>query len=296
MPDGKALVQTLDFFTPIVDDPYKFGQIAAANALSDVYAMGGVPWCAMNIVCFPSKTLDIGILAEILRGGADKLDEAGAALAGGHSVEDEEIKFGLSVTGLVNPDSFATNTGLVPGDVLLVTKALGTGVLATAIKADVAGAAELEQLLYQSASRLNKAPGEAISRFKLKAATDITGFGLGGHLLEMLEASRCSAVLHAEALHFLPHATELADDGFVPAGSYANGTYRECLFAVDDDVPRQALDMIFDAQTSGGMILAVPPSQVGDVFAFLKDKGEIVCVAGEVLPSAAASKVLHIRR
>jgi selenide,water dikinase len=294
VPSGKAIVQTVDFFTPIVNDPYKFGQIAAANSLSDVYAMGGEPWCAMNIVCFPGKSGRLDVLEGILRGGADKTAEAGAALAGGHSVEDSEVKFGLSVTGLVDPHSFARNRGLTPGLCLIATKALGTGILATAIKGEWEGADELEEILFQSAGRLNKYPGQLIARLKLKAATDITGFGLGGHLLEMLEASGVAALLHAGAVNILPQALDLADQGLVPAGSVANRQHRQADFAADPQVDPLLVDLIFDAQTSGGMILAVPPALVAEAMSFLLDKGEIAAVIGETLPYAADAPRLRI--
>ena len=204
LPAGKALVQTVDFFTPIVNDPYNFGQIAAANALSDVYAMGGEPWCAMNILCFPVRDLPEEALTAILAGGADKIIEAGAVLAGGHSVDDPEVKYGLAVSGLVDPDSFAANTNLEPGQTLVLTKSLGTGILATAVKAGWDGADELEQALVANSARLNAAPALVIRELKLKAATDITGFGLGGHLLEMAAASNVRVRIEAEALPALP--------------------------------------------------------------------------------------------
>lgn len=296
VPPGKALVQTVDFFTPVVNDPYKFGQIAAANALSDVYAMGGEPWCAMNLVCFPAKTVSTDILSEILRGGAEKVSEAGAALAGGHSVEDSEIKYGLSVTGLVDPDAFASNSFLKPGLVLLASKALGTGILATAVKGELPGSDQLELALYESASRLNKVPGEVIRRLKLRAATDITGFGLGGHLLEMLNASGVSARIHAESLSLLPKVMELAEQGFVPAGSHANRKHRAHECHIEDNLNPTLVDLIFDAQTSGGMLLAVPPAQLGEAESILKDGGEIYSVIGEVLPYTEHEKRLLIAK
>lgn len=294
VPAGKALVQTLDFFTPVVNGPYEFGQIAAANALSDVYAMGGQPWCAMNIVCFPSKTMSMDILAEILRGGADKIAESGAALAGGHSIDDNDIKYGLSLTGLVDPDCFAGNAGLRAGDVLVATKALGTGILATAVKAEWPGWEEFERDLYISASRLNSAPGRIIADMRLKAATDITGFGLGGHLLEMLEASGVAAQIHASAINILPNAEELATDGLVPVGSHANREHRSESFEAASNVDSILIDLVFDAQTSGGMILAVPPAQLDEAAQRLGDAGEVFAVIGEVIPYNSKEKRLRL--
>lgn len=274
MPAGKALVQTLDFFTPIVNDPYAFGQIAAANALSDIYAMGGEPWCAMNIVCFPVRDLPEEVLTAILAGGAAKLAEAGAALTGGHSVDDPEVKYGLSVTGIVDPESFATNTNLRPGQKLLLTKPLGTGILATAVKASWEGAEELEQALIANASRLNKAPALVIRELRLRAATDITGFGLGGHLLEMATASNVAVHLNADALPALPRALELAGVGLLPAGSHANKRYRAPDTYVGPGVNPYRVDLAFDAQTSGGIVLALDPEQVEPALALLHEYGD----------------------
>jgi selenide,water dikinase len=295
VPAGKALVQTLDFFTPIVNDPYKFGQIAAANALSDVYAMGGEPWCAMNIVCFPAKKMDIAVLSAILRGGADKVAEAGAAMAGGHSVEDTEVKFGLSVTGLVDPDAFADNASLADGDILILTKSLGTGILATAIKARWPGHEDMEDILYRNAARLNIVPAKVVQTLGIRAATDITGFGLGGHLLEMLEASDKSAVIHAHQLSILPHALEFASMGLVPAGSHANRIYRENAHRASPAIDPFLLDIVFDAQTSGGMLLAVPPEKADAAVALLTDGGECFSLLGEVHPPVPDSPRLDIQ-
>jgi selenide,water dikinase len=287
-PPGMALVQTMDFFTPIVNNPYWFGQIAAANSLSDVYALGATPLCAMNIVCFPIKKLPKEILREILRGGRDKLAEAGAVLAGGHSVEDEEIKYGLSVSGYAPPDGFASNGALEPGDILLLTKPLGTGVLATALKAKWPDFARFEELLYQWAGRLNKAGGETIRALGLRAATDVTGFGLGGHALEMARASNKRIELWAKDVPILPHALELADMGLIPAGSYANKHYCGDAVRIDADVPTTLADMIFDAQTSGGLILGVPEDKVSVAQAMLLEAGDLAAPIGRVLPDAPA--------
>lgn len=284
LPPGKALVQTLDFFPPIVNDPYSFGQIAAANALSDVYAMGGEPYTALNIVCFPVETMDRAILREILRGGLDKIREAGALLVGGHSITDPEIKYGLSVSGLVDPQAIATNSGLQPGDALLLTKPLGTGILATAVKAKWPGFETLEAGLCTWAARLNRLGGEVIRDFGLRAATDVTGFGLGGHVLEMARASGVTVVLESGAVPVLPEAQELAGQGLVPQGTYANRNFCTRVVQVAPGVDPVLLDLIFDAQTSGGLVLGVPQATLQPVVDALQDKGEPVWHIGRALP------------
>ncbi len=294
-PDGQALVQTLDFFTPLVDDPYEFGQIAAANALSDIYAMGGTPLCAMNIVCFPIQTMDKSILRSILRGGVDKVLEAGAAPVGGHSVEDAEIKFGLSVSGVVDPDRYASNRGLRPGDRLILTKPIGTGVLATAIKADWEGATSFSRDLFRWASRLNATAGQAVREFGLKGATDITGFGLGGHLLEMAQASTVDVVLDSTSVPLLPGAYDLASIGLVPAGSFANKRFFSCSVDIHPDVDPVFVDLFFDAQTSGGLVLAVPEKFVESVQAMLLQEGDLAAVIGHVTARETQASMLHIR-
>ena len=291
-PDGKALVQTLDFFTPIVNDPFRFGQIAAANSLSDVYAMGGVPYVAMNIVCFPIATMDVSILREILRGGLLKVQEAGAMLVGGHSVQDKEIKYGLSVSGFVDPDRYATNAGLRPGDVLILTKPLGTGVLATAIKGNWEGCDGFEDDVYRWASRLNRVPGEAVARFRLKAATDITGFGLGGHALEMATASDCSISIDVSSVPIMDHALDLARVGLLPLGSHANKHFCHKTVEASSALDPVLLDLMYDAQTSGGMLLGVPPELLGDVHACLRDGGEMAAEIGVVEPPRGDGKRL----
>lgn len=293
-PPGMALVQSLDFFTPIVNNPYWFGQIAAANALSDIYALGATPYCAMNIVCFPIKKLPKEILREILKGGRDKLKEAGAVLAGGHSVEDDEIKYGLSVSGYVSPESYASNGRLAPGDILVLTKPLGTGVLATALKANWPESLVFEQLLYDWAGRLNKAGGEAIRRFGLTAATDVTGFGLGGHALEMARASHVSVELWADAVPMLPRALELAQMGLIPAGSYANKHFCAQSVSLAPDLDPTLADMIFDAQTSGGLLLGVPEHKLAAVQALLAASGDLSAAIGRVLPEAAEGPRLSV--
>lgn len=288
-PDGKALIQTVDFFTPIVNNPYWFGQIAAANALSDVYAMGGTPYTAMNILCFPIKTQSKETLKEILAGGLDKIQEAEAILAGGHSLEDEELKYGLAVSGLVDPDGVTTNTGLLPGDQLILTKPIGTGVLATALKAEWEGAEQFEKILYKWASHLNKKAGSIIPKLGLRAATDVTGFGLGGHLLEMLHGSGACAAIWLDETPFIPEALELAAMGMIPMGSYANKTFCKSVVQVAADKSSIKADLIFDAQTSGGLLLAVPEKKVKEATMMLEDLGELAAHVGEVLPCDAGA-------
>ena len=294
-PEGKALIQTVDFFTPVVNDPFRFGQIAAANALSDVYAMGGEPYAAMNIVCFPAKCMDLAILKEILRGGLSKIREAGAVLAGGHSVDDQEIKYGLSVSGVVDAGAFASNRGLRAGDALILTKPVGTGILATAVKANVPEAQRYEEQLWRVASRLNAIPGAAIRGFGLKAATDITGFGLGGHALEMSMASALTVELAVRDIPVLDSAAELAAQGFVPAGSHANLRYFGGRVERMDGVEQGHLDIVFDAQTSGGLLLAVPPALVDGVREHLVEGGDLAAVVGRVLDEPSPGGSLRLR-
>lgn len=294
-PPGKAMVQTVDFLTPIVNDPALFGQIAAANALSDVYAMGGEPYSALNIVCFPGKTLPLSILKSILQGGVAKIREAGALMAGGHSVEDAEMKYGLAVTGVIDPDRYASNQGCRPGDQLLLTKPLGTGILATAVKADWDGREEFEQLLGQWAARLNRAGARVIQALGLHGATDVTGFGLGGHLLEMARASQVRMDLWSSAIPVLEHVFELAGMGLVPAGSYANKHFCESMVAIDPEVDPLMVDIIFDAQTSGGLILSVPEAKLDQARGMLLDSGELAAHIGTVGSLAGQKPGISIR-
>ncbi len=294
-PPGKALVQTVDFFTPIVNDPFRFGRIAAVNSLSDVYAMGGEPYAAMNIVCFPIKKMDKGILREILRGGLDAMAEAGAVLAGGHSVEDAEVKYGLSVSGIVDADNFASNRGMRPGDTLILTKPLGTGVLATALKGDMGDPVLLEDILFRWAGRLNKVGGAVVRDLKLRAATDVTGFGLGGHLLEMAGASRVAVELALSQVPFLPEAVEFASMGMIPAGSFANRNFCSKNVQAAKGSDPILLDLVFDAQTSGGMLLAVPEDRVDKARDMLLAGGDMAEVVGRAVPEESGQARLRIR-
>lgn len=280
VPSGKALVQTVDFFTPTVNDPYKFGRIAAANALSDVYAMGGTPLSAMNIVCFPMKQLPGTVLTDILRGGKDAVEEAGAVPSGGHSVEDDELKYGLAVTGLVEPDGFASNRGVKPGDELLLTKPIGTGVLATAVKGEMPDAEVMEELLFSVSGRLNKAGGDVIRRLGLTGATDITGFGLCGHLMELAEASDVRIELRTDRVPLIEGAYDMTSMGMLPAGSVCNRDFYLPRIQVApglDDITR---DLMFDAQTSGGLILAVPPQKMDEAIGMLEAAGDLAAHVG----------------
>lgn len=293
-PEGKALVQTVDFFTPIVNDPFRFGQVAAANALSDVYAMGGEPWSAMNIVCFPVKSMPGEILARVLEGGADKVREAGAVLAGGHSVEDDELKFGLAVSGIVDPDKIATNRGVKPGDELLLTKPIGTGVLATAVKAEWQGCDELEELLYRWASRLNSNAGRVIRELGLRGATDVTGFGLGGHATELARASRVTLELKLDAIPFLEEAIELAGMGLMPAGSICNRNHFMEKTRLANNVDPILRDLTFDAQTSGGLLLAVPPEHLKRAQQLLEADGDLAAHVGTAVDKQSETDLVVV--
>ncbi len=261
--DDSALIQTVDFFTPIVDDPYNFGQIAAANSLSDVYAMGGRPILAMNIVCFPINDLDKEILKEILAGGLDKIREAGALLVGGHSVEDAETKYGLSVTGVVHPDQVMLNSGARPGDRLLLTKPIGTGILSTAIKGGLADE-ELEKEITACMACLNKAGGEAMVGLA-HGATDITGFGLLGHAQEMASASKVAIHLDLAAIPLLPQTVDFANMGIIPEGGHKNlNFYRKCLKS--SLAQGDAMELILaDPQTSGGLLIAASEENIREI-------------------------------
>lgn len=288
-----ALVQTVDFFTPIVDDPYRFGAIAAANSLSDVYAMGGTPITALNIVCFPIKELPGTMLADILRGGADKMREAGVHLAGGHSVDDPEPKYGLSVTGTVHPDRVATNAGARPGDVLVLTKPLGTGILTTAAKNDALDPETLD-LACETMATLNAAAAEAMRAVGIgadaavHAATDITGFGLLGHLSHIARASNVALRLDGSAIPLLPRAREMAAAGFTTGGGSANAGYLEEIVAFADAVPDDLRAVLLDPQTSGGLCIAVAPERREDLLAELAARGVATrAVIGEVMADSA---------
>jgi len=264
-----ALIQTVDFLTPMVDDPYTFGQIAAANALSDVYAMGGEPLTAMNVVCFPD-CLEVEILQEIIRGGLSKIEEAGAVLVGGHTVEDAEPKYGLAVTGVIHPQRVVSNQGARPGDYLYLSKKLGTGIVATAIKGDMAPADLVAEAVH-SMTELNRAARDVMITVGVRAATDITGFGLLGHSMEMANSSRVTVELWANKLPFFKGVEELAGMGLIPAGAYSNRDYLQGRVATGKGVAESRLDLMYSPETSGGLLMAVPPERKPEFDAMIRD-------------------------
>ncbi len=281
--DDLALIQTVDFFTPIVDDPYWFGQIAAANALSDVYAMGGTPKTAMNLVGFPLGEMDMSILREILEGGIEKMEEAGVVLVGGHSVEDPELKYGLSVTGFVHPDRVLTKKNLKKDDCLILTKPLGTGIVNTAIKGGIASSEITERVTHLMA-RLNRTAAEMMMGHDVHACTDITGFGLLGHLAEMVLDSGCSVQLDSQSIPVIPEAREYARMGFVPAGAYRNRNFRALMTAFDPGVDRFLQDLLFDPQTSGGLLICVARGDAENLLKALNSEGvHDAVIIGEVI-------------
>jgi len=255
--ERQALVQTVDFFPPIVDDPYAFGQIAAANALSDIYAMGGKPLTALNIVGFPESTMPPDILIKILLGGAAKIREAGAVIVGGHSIKDKELKYGLAVTGIINIDRIVKNSGATVGDILFLTKPLGTGIITTAIKRNMAAPEDIDAVTSMM-TRLNNIASELMLQFGAHAATDITGYGLLGHAYEMAAASDISIVFHYDTLPLLPNVLKYAESGAIPGGSNANREYlaENVQLAFRMSVPQT--DILFDPQTSGGLLISLP--------------------------------------
>lgn len=274
-----AMIQTVDFFTPVVDDPYLFGQIAAANALSDVYAMGGEPKVALNLAAFPD-CLDIEILGEILQGGADKVMEAGAVLAGGHTISDNEPKYGLCVSGFVNPKSMWKNYGAQPGDILVLTKPLGTGIISTAIKGELASEQEIDTAVKTMAA-LNKYARDIAAGFEIHSCTDITGFGLAGHAMEMAKGSEMTLILHTGKLPVLPGVQEYAQMGLIPAGAYRNREYLEA-DVLSEIAGTWQEDLVYDPQTSGGLLLAVKKEDAVQL---------LECLAEFDLPGTAIGEV-----
>ncbi len=278
-----ALVQTIDVITPVVDDPFAFGQVAAANSLSDVYAMGGRPVTAMSFVGFPTGKMEIETLRLILEGALSKLDEAGCALVGGHSVKDAEIKFGLSVTGVIDPKKVLTKGGGRPGDKLILTKPLGTGILNTALKGGQLDDAETAAVITQMTT-LNKAAAEVMTELGATAATDITGFGLIGHAAEMVTLGEVGFKLNWNKFPLMDGAERWAKAGLIPGGAYSNREYREDLLDVEFDLEEWMLDVLFDPQTSGGLLIAAPESVADEMVNRIRARGfPAAAIIGEVV-------------
>lgn len=280
-----ALIQTVDFFTPIVNDPYTFGQIAAANALSDIYAMGGRPLTALNIVCYPRQTMPTAELQAILAGGLDKIHEAGALLLGGHSVEDPELKYGLAATGVVHPERVLTNAGAKVGDQLFLTKPLGTGIISTALKGRLASP-EAEAAMIEAMLELNQGAAECLEGLAVRALTDITGFGLLGHALEMAVASKVELTFFATRVPIMAPALKYAAMGLVPAGSHANRRFCESCLEIAPGIDPLLVDICSDAQTNGGLLIAIAPDHADTLLHRLQQKGITAAAwVGEVTAS-----------
>ena len=278
--ENTALIQTVDIFPPVVDDPYLYGQIAAANSLSDVYAMGGKPKLAMNILCMPE---DMGkdVLLDVLQGGYAKCAEASAVVCGGHTIKDQEPKYGLCVSGFVHPDHILQNSSAKEGDVIILTKALGTGILNTALKADLISATS-EKALYDSMAMLNKKAAEIASAFHISACTDVTGFGLMGHAYEMASGSDLTMILDSSAVPLLSQAQEMAEMGIVPKGAYNNRDWIGCNVSVSRQVPLAIADIMFDPQTSGGLLFAVEESEAQHLITELKSSLPVAEIVGHM--------------
>ncbi len=291
--DSIALIQTVDYFTPIVDDPYMFGQITAANALSDVYAMGGEPKTVLNIVGFPIKKLGAEMLSEILRGAADKVKEAGAITVGGHSIDDQEPKFGLSVTGIVHPDKVWKNVGAEPGDVLVLTKPIGVGIITTGIKRSVV-TPEQEQIVTDTMAALNKVAAEVLTNYQPHAVTDITGFGLLGHGSEMARGSNVSFEFSLEQVPVLEGALELAENGVVPGGSKANHKWLADDVEYEEILPEEQL-LLCDAITSGGLFVALSEQEAAEYVDKLRASGlPYASIVGRV--TEKKEKYIYVKR
>ena len=285
--DEIALIQTVDFFTPIVDDPFDFGRISAANSLSDVYAMGGKPICALNIVGYHVKYFGLDVLAEILKGGEAKAKEAGVPILGGHTIQDEEIKYGLAVTGIVHPDKVVTNAGARPGDVLVLTKPIGTGIITTALKNGVDLGQTLDEVV-ETMAVLNEGAADAMLEVGVHAATDVTGFGLLGHGHEMAKDSGVALLIRYSDVPRFEAALELAAESHVPGGTNNNRYYLQDTVTFDDSLSWEETTVLFDAQTSGGLLLAVEPGKVDALLEALKRRNTpAAAVIGEVVEGPA---------
>jgi len=290
--DDIAMINTVDFITPPVDDPYWFGQISAANSISDIYSMGGKPVTALNVVMFPSKQLDMGFLKDILRGGYDKTMEAGACLVGGHTVDDEEPKYGLCVNGVAHPDRIITNAGSLPGDLLILTKPIGSGVLFNAVRSGKYPYQELEKEVLPSLARLNDQAIETALQFELHACTDITGFGILGHLLEIAHGSNARIVLNYKQIPFYPGAFKMYTKGESTGSNKANRQMvARHVLDMQIELSQAEDELLYDPQTSGGLLLSVPKSQGAEILKVLEQKGVTAACIGEVFDEAVGITV-----
>ncbi len=280
--DEQAIISTVDFFPPVVDDPYSFGAIAAANALSDIYAMGGEPLMAINLAAFPDG-FDRALMTEILRGGAEKVREAGAVIAGGHTVTDREPKYGLAVTGIIHPDRIKPKGGAKPGDVLVLTKALGTGTITTALKNGLAQNAHVTEAI-NSMSRLNKTSAHAANFYNVNGMTDITGYSLLGHAHEMAHLANADFLIQVGALNWLSGALKYAQDDIFPGGMHRNQSYFGQWITFDSAIDTAIQGLLYDPQTSGGLLMSLPPERAVMLVDDLHAAGEMVAVIGEVVP------------
>jgi selenide,water dikinase len=281
--DDLAIIQTIDFFTPIVDNPYDFGQIAVANALSDVYAMGGKPLTAMNVVCFPTKKLDISVLKDILKGGIDKMMEAGVTLVGGHSIDDAELKYGLSVTGIVRPEKMVSNAGAKVGDKIILTKPLGTGIISTALKAGKASQ-ELVSKVTKYMVTLNKKASELMQEVGVHACTDITGFGFLGHACQMARNSQVGLKMNSSSIPVFIEVEDFARQGLCPGGLNRNREFYGTMVKFSKQVPDYIQDILFDPQTSGGLLISLAPEDAELLVGRLKKAGiSEAAIVGEVI-------------
>jgi selenide,water dikinase len=289
--DDLAIIQTIDFFTPIVDDPYDFGQIAVANALSDVYAMGGKPLTAMNVVCFPTKKLDISILKDILKGGIDKMMEAGVTLVGGHSIDDAELKYGLSVTGIAHPKRLVTNAGAKVGDKLILTKPLGTGIISTALKAGKASKETIARITKCMAS-LSKKASELMQELGANACTDITGFGFLGHACQLAQNSHVGIKVSSGSVPVFAEVENFAKAGLFPGGLRRNREFYGKMVEFSKQVPDYIQDILFDPQTSGGLLISLAPEDAELLVSRLKKAGiSEAAIVGEVI-SKPSGKII----
>ncbi len=281
--DDLAIIQTIDFFTPVVDDPFTFGQIAVANALSDVYTMGGKPLTAMNIVCFPTNTLDISVLQDILRGGVDKMLEAKVTLVGGHSIDDTELKYGLSVTGTVHPKKLVTTSGAKAGDKIILTKPLGIGIISTALKAGIVGE-ELAKKVANCMATLNNKASELMQEIGVHACTDITGFGFLGHALKIAENSQVGMEFQLASIPCFHEVVDFSRKGLCPGGLARNKDYYSSKVKFASKIPEYMQDVLFDAQTSGGLLICLAPGKTQQLLKRLRQEGVVdAAIIGEIV-------------